>query len=531
MTELDVKLTENSSKHEKPTMEELPPSLDKLIRLGKKGEGVYGIVYSACEKDEVATFAVKRNLIDVTGDFVGSIRELDILVRLNGHPHIVQVNSIAFGDPFIGGDGNVLSPVSDSEYKDDKIHFIFEEAREDGSSYFSDASWIDLKRCMVHLLLAVEFCHEKGVIHRDLKPANLLIFNSPTEKNPPILKVCDFGLSKPITLQGEQTPSVVTSWYRAPEILSYEEYDSKADLWSVGCIFYEMVTKIPLLHGSPDRTEIILSHLSELFPLLKIKADRTLSRRRSRHTWITQLKKKAREHEMKSQGWNMEQFIDLLEHLLCHARERYTATEALDHIFFLSYADYITSTRQKFPPTLPPEPVIKLVKNKERDAACKIVKKIFCERVKYSWYSHRILFQSLSLFDRYLLSDVKKEPLNNKKLRLSFTACLYIAVKYFMTMTSLIPFSVLYGEISDEEKRWTENFEITFLEKVAGYSVYEPTLYEAADLFDEILDDNHTEDLLNIFIDGRVKRRNTQEMFDINGLKPSHVYAYYRGKQ
>ncbi len=517
-----------------------PKQLDKLVRLGKKGEGVYGVVYSACENgDNETTFAVKRNLIDSTGDFVGSVRELDILVRLNGHPHIVAVNSISFGDPFGGGIDNTLSPIADNEYKDDKVHFIFEEAREDGTSYFTEATWVDLKRCMVHLLLAVEYCHAKGVIHRDLKPANLLIFDPLNNKVPDvedhsILKVCDFGLSKPATYQGTQTPSVVTSWYRAPEILLNEDYDEKVDLWSAGCIFYEMVTKLPLLHGSPDRSDTILGNLNSLFPQLSLVEEKPATNkgkiipRRSRITWKGQLQRKAPLDEMAQQGWDMDLFLDLLENLLCTAEDRYTATEALAHKFFEEYSDYIALIREEYPPVPEEEPVIVLVKNKEREGACKIAKKIFIDRHKYNWYSHRILFQAISLFDRYLVTSPNQ--LENKKIRLAFTACLYIAVKYFSTLSVLIPFSSLYGEISDDEKRWAEEFEITLLEKISGYTIYHPTLYEAADAFDEILEDDHVLDLLNIYMDAKVKLRGTDQTFDINGLQPTQVYRYYRGK-
>lgn len=513
------------------------PQLDKLVRLGKKGEGVYGIVYSAYDKnDEGTTFAVKRNLIDVSGDFVGSIRELDILVRLNGHPHIVTVNSISFGDPFGGGIGNTLSPISDGDYKDDKIHFIFEEAREDGSSYFPEASWSDLKRCMVHLLLAVEYCHAKGVIHRDLKPANLLIFDSLDNKVPdvndqPTLKICDFGLSKPGTYQGKQTPSVVTSWYRAPEIFLEEDYDDKVDLWSAGCIFYEMVTKLPLLHGSPDRADTILGNLNSLFPKLSlIKSQETgkIIPRRHRVTWKDQLHRKAPIEEMAEQGWDMVLFLNLLDHLLCSAEDRYSATEALDHKFFGDYLEYITITRKEYPPIPNSEPKIVFVKGKERDGACKIARKIFIDRHKYNWYSHRILFQAISIFDRFLAKNPGK--LDIKNIRIAFTVCLYIAVKYFSTLSILIPFSSLYGEISDDEKRWAEEFEINLLEKISNYTIYHPTLYEAADTLGEILEDDHVFDLLNIYIDGKVKLRGTEQSFDINGLQPTQVYRYYRGK-
>lgn len=504
--------------------------MSPLIRLGKKGEGVYGVVYSACEMDDKKVkLAVKRNLIDKTGDFICSLRELDILARLNGHPHVVPVNSVSFGDPFEGSPDhrNILSPIEENKYKDDKIHFVFEEAHEDGGSYFNKANWSELKRCMVHLLLALEYCHGKGIIHRDVKPANLLIFKDQTG---PILKLCDFGLSKPVTYQGIQTPSVVTSWYRAPEIVLEEEYDIKADLWSVGCIFFEMVTKLPLLNGSRDQQDEILDLLRRYFPFIKEKKkkDTRVILRRSKLSWKEEVKRAAHNDEMRKQGWEMNDYLALLDRLLCPVENRYTATEALEDKFFSDYREYIEKIRENYPPFHDQEIAIRIVKCKHRSSVCQLVKRIFRERKNYSWYSHRALFQAMSLFDRYLSSGINDINLDGK-LRLAFTTCLYIAVKYFTTMSSLIPFSMLYGEISQENKKWAENFEFVIIVQVCQYLIYQPTLYETADIFNEELLDAHIEDLLNIYLKGEVTHRHTKEVIPIDKLYPSQVYSAYRG--
>lgn len=89
--------------------------------------------------------------------------------------------------------------------------------------------------------------HSANVLHRDLKPSNILL-NSNCD-----LKICDFGLArgaKPDDHAGFLTAYVATRWYRAPEImLSWREYTNAVDLWSVGCIFAEIIGRRPLFPG------------------------------------------------------------------------------------------------------------------------------------------------------------------------------------------------------------------------------------------------------------------------------------------
>ena len=103
-----------------------------------------------------------------------------------------------------------------------------------------------VKHFLHSLLTGVAFIHSQNILHRDLKPDNLL-FNSFG-----VMRIGDFGLSRTRADPGKpMSPEAVTSWYKPPEMLLGEYlYSSAVDVWSVGCIFAEMLRRKPFLPGN-----------------------------------------------------------------------------------------------------------------------------------------------------------------------------------------------------------------------------------------------------------------------------------------
>jgi cyclin-dependent kinase 12/13 len=110
---------------------------------------------------------------------------------------------------------------------------------------FSEAQ---IKLYIFQILTGLHYCHNNQILHRDIKLANLFL----TEDHE--VKIGDFGLARSFTGQDQTyTNRVITLWYRPPELLMGEtRYSTEIDIWSVGCIFAEMLCRKPLFPGREE---------------------------------------------------------------------------------------------------------------------------------------------------------------------------------------------------------------------------------------------------------------------------------------
>ena len=420
-------------------------------RISKIGKGSYGVVYKAKIDDQL--YAVKRNLTDDTTNFVGCLRELDLLLRLN-HPNIVILQKILYDKEFPANDH------SEQDVKDDYIHFAFEICKYDLHKliyYYKTPSDVN-KKLMIDILLGIEYVHSRGIIHRDMKPSNVLICE---EEGIPQAKLCDFNLSKPFIVQGINSPKIITSCYRPPEIIEGKIYDTKVDIWSIGCIFYEMVCKKRIVSGHKDN-EI----MKEITKMLK-------------RTHGIPAYASAIPEEYKT-------ILPLFENMFTMKADiRWNASQLLAHPYFDSHREYIQAVHEEYPLRPPSNPVFQISSRKDRDEGAKVLIKSLAEKSKATWYRHRTYFLGIDIFERYMSWCEKNKLPQYSQEEIAFVAyiCLYMAIKYYSVMNVCPEFYEVAGKAlaTPEWLKKGLELELKILEEVCDYKVFRKTVYEAVD--------------------------------------------------
>ncbi|XP_074854413.1 mitogen-activated protein kinase 7 [Carettochelys insculpta] len=309
-------------------------SLDVTFEVGDEyevietiGTGAYGVVSSARRRSTGQQVAIKKipNAFDVVMNAKRTLRELKIL------KHFKHDNIIAIKD--------ILKPtVPYDEFK--SVYVVLDLMESDLHQIIHSSQPLTLEHVryfLYQLLRGLKYIHSANVIHRDLKPSNLLV-NENCE-----LKIGDFGMARGLCTKPDEykyfmTEYVATRWYRAPELmLSLHEYTQAIDMWSVGCIFAEMLGRKQLFPGKNyiHQLQLIMTVLGT--PSAKvihaIGADRV-------RAYIQSLpSRQPVPWETLYQQADRSALALLAKMLRFDPRERLSVAEALKHPFLAKYHD------------------------------------------------------------------------------------------------------------------------------------------------------------------------------------------------
>ncbi|CCI48115.1 unnamed protein product [Albugo candida] len=283
------------------------------------GEGSYGVVCGAIDVLTNEKVAIKK-LTPMAGDewdAKHTLREIRLMRYFGKHPNANELYMMM-------------------EMVDTDLHRLIQSQTKLEEAHIA--------AIIYQILCGAQVLHENGVLHRDLKPGNVLI-----SKNCSV-KITDFGLSriipkvpkdlykeaeKPAKTQHMMTEYVITRWYRPPEIMLAPNgcYDATIDMWSIGCIFAEIILRKPLFPGKD-----FIDQLTRVFALIPVPSREKLGYNVEGDAlkFLHSLPVCASDAFAKTfRGRASSEALSLLRRLLCvNPRRRITAHEALQHPYF-----------------------------------------------------------------------------------------------------------------------------------------------------------------------------------------------------
>ncbi|ETW09608.1 CMGC/MAPK protein kinase [Aphanomyces invadans] len=298
------------------------------------GRGSYGIVCSARDLVTGEKVAIKRvsPMARKQNDAKHTLREICLMQSLGAHPNVVGVKNMS-----VNVADDELYIVMD--FMDTDMHRVIQSSQPLSESHY--------KFFLHQILRGVKHLHDNGVLHRDLKPGNILV-----TKNCQV-KIADFGLARSVpkrtiskprpasagptkkdTADSDWQPMtehVVTRWYRAPELMLQPDgqYNTGVDMWSVGCIFAEILGRKAFFPGKN-----FIHQLTLIFDVIGTPCTNDVKKMKSTQAqrFIKSLGKKAKVPFRTLFPTASPDAIDLLDKLLqFDPTARCTVDEALAH--------------------------------------------------------------------------------------------------------------------------------------------------------------------------------------------------------
>ena len=197
--------------------------------ISKLGEGSYSTVYKVRRKADLKMYALKKvklkNLSEKEKQ--NALNEIRILASIKSD-HI-----ITYKEAFIEEKEKILCLVTEFANKGDLFQKI---------TYFKQMQKSfeekDIWNIFIQILQGLKCLHDHNILHRDLKSANIFLFNNN------LAKIGDLNVSK-VTKNGIGHTKTGTPYYASPEVWNDESYTNKSDIWSLGCVLYEMICLTP----------------------------------------------------------------------------------------------------------------------------------------------------------------------------------------------------------------------------------------------------------------------------------------------
>ncbi|KAG5051742.1 hypothetical protein JHK87_003940 [Glycine soja] len=331
------------------------------------GKGAYGIVCSALNSETNEHVAIKKiaNAFDNKIDAKRTLREIKLLRHMD-HENVTVKHfefEVMNDDCSMMGAWGVVNIVGDIVIRDQNaapvlvlcgilalaywdivpppqreifndVYIAYELMDTDLHQIIRSNQGLSEEHCqyfLYQILRGLKYIHSANVLHRDLKPSNLLL-NANCD-----LKICDFGLARVTSETDFMTEYVVTRWYRAPELLlNSSDYTAAIDVWSVGCIFMELMDRKPLFPGR--------DHVHQLRLLMELigtpsEADLGFLNENAKR-YIRQLPLYRRQSFQEKFPHVHPEAIDLVEKMLTFdPRKRITVEDALAHPYLTSLHD------------------------------------------------------------------------------------------------------------------------------------------------------------------------------------------------
>lgn len=482
----------------------------KYKRIENIGEGGFGIV-TEVESNDGNRYAIKINFGFKKVEGMLSLRDVNFSTAINQHPYFLAIKEISLKDPFTTKYIPKFKNKHDliDELKVDSLYFVMSLGKSSLDCLFKKERYEELiprfRSIIWQITVAIEYMHAKNFMHRDIKPDNIIIF---TDKNNDFrVKIADFGFIKTCS-NDLNTVNIQNHSYRAPEIaLKCKNYKNTVDIWSLGIIFFQMLTGGDFPYSEEpnknDNDEKLLSMMHLVFNLSSIdyvdydrKMYEKIVRKPSSNTLLSKLNTKMRDpiNSKLFDYFYKDECFDLLINMLNPNIGRFTANQCLNHPFFSknypeSKTDFVNmhktiSEKYCISPTgdLIPEceDLIVATDNPCRQKYFKYAEYIYNSLNGQPWFNLQIWASTNDLFDRwlyhYLNTSAPTIIPTEHLIKKCYFSCAFIMIK--TCSTEILSFNDIFPNIFDEEREVLTKYNISDINEIKDKTLFKIVLDE-----------------------------------------------------